>query len=99
MQPPVRLDNRTGRPPAQKFSDRQRSPVVAFQIPGAGFAADRAATVVQKSRPFGTAETSIVCNVNAQSGRRAKISEQVIDAVALIVTEINGIPEAAGAQI
>src|SRR4051812_43812573 len=99
MKPPVRLDNRTGRPPAQKFSYRQRRPVVAFKIPSAGFAADRAATVVQESRPFGTAEASIIGIVNAQSGRRAKLSEQVIDAVALIVAEINGIPEAAGAQV
>src|ERR1044071_10146876 len=99
MEPSVRLDNGTGRPSTQKFPYRQRSPVVAFKIPGAGFAADRAATVVQECRPFGTAEASIVCNVNAQSRRRTKLSEPVIDAVTLIVAEINGIPEAAGTQV
>ena len=59
MQPPIGSDGRAARAIAQKVADRQRRPVVPFEIAGAGLGADRAAALVEEGRPIRAVEPRI----------------------------------------
>src|SRR5712691_8066486 len=99
MQPAIGPDRRGARAGAQEVADRRGRLIVALEIPTAGLGADRAAAIVEKGGPVGTPEPRIVGDVDAQARLRTQLGEAVIDPVALVVADEDGIAKAAPADV
>src|SRR5438067_3475331 len=98
VQPAVGADRRSAGAGAQKVADRQRGMIVTLEIPAAGFGADGTAAIVEKAGPLRPRQALGGCDVDPEARPRAELGETVVDAVALIVADINRVAETASAD-